>query len=167
MDEAEAYSRRDCAILSGGAIPGGTSKEEDVCGTVVGVLKDKLGVTLSKQDISTAHRMGPKPPGIGSDTRKIVVKFVRRDVRNTIMSEARTKKVPQLYIADCLSPTRRSIFFSLRKIKKAHPDLVKSCSTFDGRVMLIPNRFLMNLAPKMFDTILSLGRSLQNFAWRS
>ena len=33
-----------------------------------------------------------------------------------------------------LTPTRRNIFKTLRKMKTAHPDFVKGVSTFEGKV---------------------------------
>ena len=67
MPIAEAYSRRDCMVFSGNAVPGGTT-DEDTTKTMISVIKEKLKITLSEADISTAHRLGPKPVGAeGSD----------------------------------------------------------------------------------------------------
>lgn len=132
VEEANAYSRRDCAIVSGSALPE-CVVGEDTSKVVVNLLKDKLKLPVSEADICTAHRLGPKPPGSGPDVRKVIIKFVRRDLKRSMMSAAKKNKNSGIYLNDCLTPAMRSLFYSVRKMKRGST-VIKGCSTFDGKV---------------------------------
>ena len=112
IDDADAYSRRECAIFSGNAVPP-SSADEDPAKTICNVVKEKLKLIMNPNEISTAHRLGPKPPGQGPDNRKIIVKFCRRDKKQDLFIAAKKTKAQGLYINECLTPTRRSLAHSL------------------------------------------------------
>ena len=132
LDEADAYERRDTVILSGDNVPGGQSGEN--CVEIVKKLAlDKLNVTFGSADVSTAHRLGRAPEN-GPDKRKIIVKFCRRDISKRLCSAARSKRPAGLFINESLTPIRRKIFFTLRRIKQAHPNLVSGCSSVEGKI---------------------------------
>ena len=134
LEEANSYSRRDCAIVSGNALPPGVVNEE-TSNVIANVLQEKLNLQISANDISTAHRLGPKPVGPGADGRKIIVKFVRRDIKRRVLKTAKQKRDSGIYINECLTPKKRSLFFTARKLNRLSP-VIKGCSTFDGRVYL-------------------------------
>ena len=41
---------------------------------------------------------------------------------------------PTIFVNESLTPKRKSILDAVRKMKREHPNLVKGCSTIDGRV---------------------------------
>ena len=73
LDEADAYERRDTVILSGQDLPTATDGERS-CDVVCSLVKEKLKLNICSTDISTAHRIGPKPRTQGPDKRNIIVK---------------------------------------------------------------------------------------------
>ena len=88
LEEASMYSRRDCAIISGNAISS-DAKPEDSSKLIISVLNKELKLNLTSSDISTAHRLGPKPFGPGQDSRKMIVELCWRHVKQNIMAAAR------------------------------------------------------------------------------
>ena len=131
-DDADQYSRKDSVILSGPALPP-FAQEENTAQVVQKLLKDHLNVDLTDVDISTTHRLGPlrnNTPG----KRNIYVKLVRRDTKRLIISTCKGKRNGQLYANESLTPLRKKMFNTLRKMKKDVPSLVKGTSTLDGKV---------------------------------
>ena len=135
LDEEDAYVRRETIIFNGTAIPPSTPGE--ICNAVIReVIKNKLKIELQETDISVAHRSGKKPVSQGPDRRGIQVRFCRRDIKRQIMTTKRDN-VDQnntLFTNESLTPKRRTILFTLRQMKKKFPDLVKGCTSQDGRV---------------------------------
>ena len=131
MDEADSYERRDCVILSGNLLPP-VSPDEDCSKVFVDTLKKELKMNINVGDLNTVHRLGPKPLGPGNDTRKIIAKLVRRDLKKDLI--VASKKVKGLFINESLTPTRSSILFSVRKIKKNHASIIKGYTTINGNV---------------------------------
>ena len=132
VEDAQSYSRRDCAIIFGPAIPAGV-RNENSTEIAVNLLQNKFKMNIDEKEISTAHRVGPKPTA-GPDNRKFVVKFCRRDTRRKMFLAAKANRDSGLSAGECLTPQSRSIFYSLRKIRKMHGSIITGCSTFDGRV---------------------------------
>ena len=88
-------------------------------------------------DINIAHRTGKKPLNQSPDKRDLVVKLCRRDLKRPLI--AASKNIPaerksNLYINEHVTPLRKTILYSLRQMRRAHPDLVKGCTTFEGSV---------------------------------
>ena len=131
IDDAEAYSRWDCLVFSGNLFPSSTPGEG--CSKVVmNTLKKELKINVDRSEISAVHRLGPKPLGEGADNRKIIAKFVRRDMKKDILIAS--KKVKNLYANESLTQIRSSILFTIRKIKRGHADIIKGYTTIDGNI---------------------------------
>ena len=133
VDEGDSYQRRDTLIFSCSEIPAFQSNEN--CSNIARTLiREKLRLSI-EPTISTAHRLGKLPVSASTvDRRPIIVKLCQRDSKDQIYSAARTVKHNGLYVNESLTPTRRSILYALRQIKRAHPQLVNGCSSFDGKV---------------------------------
>ena len=132
IDDGDAYERRDTLIFTGDGVPVGLSDENPVS-VVCGLVREKLKIAIQPSDISTAHRMGRKPVTQAPDTRKLVVKFCRRDIKKDILLAGKNLK-PNFYVNESLTPIRNTILFALRKMRRAHPNIVKGACTIDGRV---------------------------------
>jgi hypothetical protein len=133
VDDADAYERRDTLIFSGSSVPLVT--EDENCGEIVRKLvKDKLNLNMAATDISTTHRLGRKPVTQKQDTRNIVVKLCRRDLKGDLLSACRQLKPDNLYINESLTPNRSTILYALRKAKRQFPDKVSGTGTMNGRV---------------------------------
>ena len=133
IDDADAYERRDTVIIAGSSIPNETAGE--ICTNLVtSIVKEKLKLQISPSDISTAHRLGRKNNNQVPDCRNFIVKFCRRDVKKQVIVASRKLRNAGIYVNESLTPLRRSIFNTVRSMKRAHPDLVKGCSSYEGRV---------------------------------
>ena len=133
LDEADAYERRDTLILSGKDIPPavvGEVPSEVACD----IVKHRLKINIKSTDLSTAHRLGPKPKTQGPDRRNIIIKLCRRELKHDLITACKKYKPPNIFINESLTPTRNSIFFTLRQAKKKYPNKIAACSTHDGKV---------------------------------
>ena len=133
-DDSDAYTRRDTIILAGPAIP--VTAPNENCSTLVQtIVKNELKYNLSLNDISTVHRLGPKPISQAPDKRSLIIKFCRRDIKRDLMMASKNQNKPvRLYVNESLTPPRRTIFNTLRQVKRLHPELVCGVSSFEGRV---------------------------------
>ena len=137
LDDEDAYIRRDTLIFSGTSVPEATNGE--ICKNIVKrIIEEKLKLKLSDADISVAHRLGKKPTSQAPDRRQITAKFCRRDIKRDILFAKKNisnrSESSSLFINESLTPRRRSIFYSLRQMKKAHPTIISGCSTIEGKV---------------------------------
>ena len=124
VEELAQYIRRDCLEISG--VPPSENYSSNDIVRLVGKL---IGIQVSDGDISTAH---PVPTFKTDALPKIVVKFVRRDVRNRLYANRRklVKKkacnLPDLdldlnnnvYISESLTSTRKKLFGEINKERK-------------------------------------------------
>ena len=133
IDEADSYERRDTLILTGEQIPL-YSQGEISTEVTRALISDKLKISLPQNSVSTCHRLGRKPTNQTPDRRPIVVKFCQRDLKMQVWVSSRKARIPNFYVNESLSPTRRTILYALRKIKRAHPNLVTGCTSFDGKI---------------------------------
>ena len=131
-DEADAYERRDTLIFSGSNLPQG-SPNENCIETIRKLASEKLQGNFDPREVNTAHRLG-KLNTSGVDKRSIIVKFCRRDLSRTLCSAARSKRPDRLFINESLTPIRRKLLFTLRQIKKDHPDKLSGCTSIEGKV---------------------------------
>ena len=80
LDRLEQYSRRESIRICG--VDETTGEDTD---DLVRELAADIGVTLKPEDISVSHRL----PGRPGSTRPIIVKFVRRNTKTTMMKNKR------------------------------------------------------------------------------
>ena len=136
IDENDAYERRDTVILSGNSIPI-FSQGENSTNLAIEVVKNELKIQISPNDVSGAHRMGKKPASQQPDRRVIILKLCRRDLKQSLISASKQmapRSRGNLYVNEHLTPARKTILFALRQMKKDNRDLVRGCTSMDGRV---------------------------------
>ena len=133
IDNADAYERRDTVIVAGSCVPE-VVRGENCSDLALNIFKEELRIELRNSDISTAHRLGPKPSNQTPDKRKLIVKFCRRDAKRQVILASKTLRSRRIFVNDSLTPTRKKIYDTLRSIKRSHPDLVKGVTTIEGRV---------------------------------
>ena len=132
IDDADAYERKDTVILSGEHIPLAETGENCI-EIVKNIVKDHFKINLSTETISTAHRLGRKPPNQTPDRRNIVVKLVRRDLKQDLIHASRKQMRPaKLFVFESLTPSRNTLLYALRQMKKSK--LIKGCTSYDGRI---------------------------------
>ena len=134
-DAQDAYGRRESLIFSGDLIPAFSANEN--CTQIVRtIIRENLVPELDPL-LSTAHRLG-KPPASNTspDKRSIIAKFIVRDNKHRVLTEARTKKVRGLFVAESLTPTRSAIFHKLRIIRKSNQKVITGLHTHNGRIFV-------------------------------
>ena len=160
MSNIEQCSWRDCIEISG--IPEEPGEDTNELTIKVGSL---MGLNIDKNDISVSHRLPTKGqlqscssrlrPRAGavsnavSQHPRIIVKFVRRDIKDVFYSGRRHSKdkttrdiglsrssVNQ-YISESLTPRNRTLFNECLKFKKEHN--YKYIWTQNGRIYLRRN----------------------------
>ena len=125
VEDNDSYERRDTLVFSGPAVPPATATEK--CSeTVVEILRRKLDLNISKEEISVAHRHG-------KEKKSIIVKLCHRSNKSDIVSSAKTVRPPNLYISECLTPQRETIAYVLRRAKREFPAIIASSTTMEGK----------------------------------
>ena len=130
IDSNEQYERLDTMILSGG-IPD-VRPDENCIEVVQNVLLER-NLQINRSDISIAHRTGKKPPPGSIDRRNIIFKLTRRDLKKDIKFACKQGD-SRVYVNESLTPTRSTICYALRKMKKDHRDPIGGINTIDGNV---------------------------------
>lgn len=118
------YLRRDCLEISG--VP---PSENYTCNQLVMAVGQTIGVQVKEEDISTSH---PLPTFKKDAPPKIIVKFTRRDTRNSFYTNRRKlidKKASDLpdlgitagskvYISESLTRYKKGLFGEVNKLRK-------------------------------------------------
>ena len=133
VEDTEAYERRDTIVVSGSDLPLVT-EGEDSSEIFTDLVKNKIGVTIVKTNISVAHRLGPKPTTQTPDKRNLIVKFCRREDKHDVMKAWKTVRPRNLFVNESLTRNRSTLMYGLRQAKKRFPDKVAGCGSFDGKV---------------------------------
>ena len=133
IDDAQAYERKDSLILSGPKLPL-VIESENTAQIISDAIKDNVGVIIPQGDISIAHRVGRKSPSQTDDKRNIIVKFRHSDVKQDILQACRRVKPKDLYINECLTPTRSTTLYGIRQAKKKFPDIIAGYGSINGKV---------------------------------
>ena len=132
VEDSEAYERRDTLVISGKNVPPVTPGESCVS-IVCSLLRSQLNLNVQPTDLSTAHRLGKKPTNQQLDTRRIIMKLCRRDIKGDILKACRQLK-PNIFINESLTPARNTIMYVLRRAKRKPNSRVTGCSSSGGRV---------------------------------
>ena len=134
LDVQDQYVRRESLIISGDSVPSSTTNE-DCIAILCDLIPKKLGadIVLTPNDISVAHRLGPKPSS-GTDRRSIIARFCRRNVKYSILNKSRKAKRKDFYANESLTTTRQKIVKSIRRAKNEHPNIVSGYQTVDGSI---------------------------------
>ena len=132
VDDADAYERKDTIIISGDQVPLVTQGEN--CSEIVkDLISSELRISMSAESMSTVHRLGRKPANQAPDRRSLIVKLVRRDLKRELILASRNQPKPaKLFIQESLTPTRKSLLFGLRQMKRSN--LIKGCNSYEGRI---------------------------------
>ena len=135
IDEADSYERRDMIVVSGPNVPE-FSVGENANEIVRDVVRREFNLEIGPNEINTSHRIGKKTQNQSADKRPFIVKLCRRDMKKELIMTSKRIKSRNIFISENLTPLRRSIFKTLRTMKREHPNLVKGVSTHEGKVFV-------------------------------
>lgn len=126
LDDLEQYGRINCLEING--IP--EEKNEDVS-DIVKKIGNSVGISIEDTDIDACHRLGGARGEDSRRSRGIIVKFVRRSVKEELLHKRRVKRnlntkdvgfadrpAEVIYINESLSAGRRQVFNAARMMKK-------------------------------------------------
>ena len=92
LDSTDQYARRGALTISGKCLPV-FSTTENAKEIVADQLRRHTQYVLNTNEISIAHRLGPKPTN-GNDQRSIRFRLCRRDVAHEIMAACKQMEPP-------------------------------------------------------------------------
>lgn len=125
-EELDRKSFADSLIIHGIA----EVASEDLYVKVCDIVKTKINVAISKDDLSLCYRVGKKL--VGADKgRPVAVKFVRRWKRNEVFNNKRKLKGSGVTVSEMLTRSVQQLF----KLVKQYVDK-KRCWTRNGNVYI-------------------------------
>ena len=132
-DATDQYSRKDSLILSGPALPP-FQTDENTVELVQKLIVDHLNIEVNPSDISITHRLGPVKAST-PNKRNIYVKFARRCMKKEIIMKNRGRnRSATLFANESLTPLRRKMLSVLRAMKRKFSDVVKGCTSIEGKI---------------------------------
>lgn len=136
--EQTSYAEASSAARSDSASQPSTGASNDATEeTVVQLCRESLGISITRSDISVAHRLGVKGSGSASSRgpAPIIVRFVHRKTRDAVFRARKQLKSvrPGVYINEHLTPENALLFKQARllvKQKKLLSAWTSNCSVF-------------------------------------
>ncbi|KAI5738214.1 hypothetical protein M8J77_004275 [Diaphorina citri] len=130
IDRLETYSRRQCVLVHG--IAETEAQTESQCMEVTSRLfRDKLGVSISPQQMDRAHRLGPIRTGENTRPRPVIVKLHSYLDKREIFINKRKLKDSRILITESLTKSRLAL------LKRAREHFGPACVwTNDGKIII-------------------------------
>ncbi len=128
VNDLEQYLRRDCVEICG--IP--LNNDQEDTNNIVIKVAEVIGVDIAPTDISVSHRLPKRAArGRSESNQNIIVKFVRRDVKekfyhsrknlkNVTAADLGYLKPNKIFINESLSQRNKELFGVCLKFKKDH-----------------------------------------------
>lgn len=127
-NDLEQYSRRNNIRVFGLSDDVAKQTSQITTEKVISVLNEKLSLNLTEADIDIAHRLGSFKLG---KHRPTIVKFVRRQTKQNVMSKGRALKNTGVSISHDLTWLNQQVLSSLRLKDR---DTVESCWYTEGKL---------------------------------
>ncbi|KAK7490339.1 hypothetical protein BaRGS_00018500 [Batillaria attramentaria] len=128
LHDYEQYGRRNSLRIYG--LPE-DARNEPAHQTGMNVRKfcrDKLGVSLAETDIDIAHRLGSRQQ---DRHRSVIVKFVRRDVKQQVLKQRRKLKQTGIMVTDDLTPRHQQLLRDMKEVAG-----IRNCWSAEGTVFV-------------------------------
>lgn len=125
LNEHNQYIRRECLEFSG--VP---ERQGENTNQIVMDICEEIGIKIVEEDISVSHRLPTKRTEQTDRPKKIIARFVRRDVRDAIYKSRKLLKNKttsdigyprtnnKIYISENLTPTNKDLFNKSLALKK-------------------------------------------------
>ena len=135
LDDVEMVGRRNNLILSGSEITK-LSTNNNIVQAVTELLRHKLSYELSSGAVISAYRLGVKTFNQSPDSRNVLLKLVNYETKIDILSACRSAKPRDLYANDDLTPSKASLLYTVRSVKRMFPSKITACGSYDGRLFI-------------------------------
>ena len=133
VDDVEGLQRGDTLIFSGSGIPIEHS-DEDCKQLMTDICKEKLKLITPVTEIASIYRIGRKTASQTPTSRSILVKFSNRQIRNYVLSGAKSVKPANVFVNEYLTPVRAKLLSAAKKVKRAAPQYISAVGSRDGRI---------------------------------
>jgi CII-binding regulator of phage lambda lysogenization HflD len=131
LNDLEQYGRRNNIRISGisESLEKNTNESaETTTNKILHILNEKFPkINLQESDIDIAHRLGKPKDG---HSRPIIVKFVSRLKRNTIMSNRREFKGTDIFLNEDLTQINQKVLMAIKRTKSDQ----EAVWSWDGKV---------------------------------
>ena len=136
LDAREGYDRRLNLVMSGVDEVAGENRDPSVTAALVVKTLADINCNITKEDISTSHRIYRKNTS-NSSPNIILTRFISQQVRDKALSFNRSFKDPSAgkYLNEDMSPLQRSLFAYLRS--KDDIVLKKTVGFRDGHIIYL------------------------------
>jgi hypothetical protein len=146
VDALEQYTRSDSLLLHGLSLPQGPNGSEDLYNAIPDTLNNLIpGAQITPDQISIAHRLpSPQHPNLGTSSNTanrpppIVIRFTRKVVRNSLMSNRRHLKGKGIVLTDHLTPSRSILLKKANALVRDHK--AGSAWSQDGKILMKTNQ---------------------------
>lgn len=132
LDRLEQYTRRETLRISGLA-EDADETDESLRGTLVQLAAD-CSVSITSDDISVCHRVGPKPGAGATRKRPVLCRFISRRHKRAILASKKKLKdkdaYKYVYVNENLTPLRAKLFKYVRQHAR-----VRNAHTTDGKII--------------------------------
>ena len=127
LNENEQYSRRTHIRMHGVMETEGETNQL-LTAKVAGVLKESYNVPLASDDIEVCHRVGPFHKG---SSRQVIVRFLRRGVKEKLFREKKHIRLPNIRIFHDLTQANNKLLYNT----KHHERVESAWVTFTGKIL--------------------------------
>ena len=133
VDYLEQKNNSNVLICNGTFIDDLTSENTNSTNDV-GNLRNKLSVKLKSilPDIKDSHI--DKIITIGREKKRIKIICSSQSIKNSILYEARCKKLTDIYFSEFLTSYRLKLLLELRQLKNQNRDRIYACYTRNGNI---------------------------------
>lgn len=130
LNDMEQYGRRNNIRISGISHDVDKQTSEQTTKQVLDMIKHRMGVKVSTEDVDICHRLGRFKPG---ESRQVIVRFVKRQTKIDVMKKTviLRKSKCGVYINDDLTPLNNRVLASVRR--KAPGRVLQSWS-YEGKL---------------------------------
>ena len=97
------------------------SLKGDICKAVCG---DMLNVDIGNLHVGL----------FGKEKKSLKIECSNSSTKIHLLKQARIRRPSGVYLSEFLTPTKHSIFYNLRQLRKQHPDKFKSVFTRGGNI---------------------------------
>ena len=156
LEKLQQYVNRDVIKICGVPEPTGLGpREYENTNDTVKQVMSAADIEITDADISVTHRL----PAREQQTKSILLKTGRRDVRNMIMRQKKAMRestkfkteYPNAFIVEHLTPLRSKVAYRLR-----NDATIEKCWTIDGRIKVKKVGADSKTAPTTIDSLAML-----------
>ena len=139
--ELEQYSRVDNILIHGIPLPQ-TGQTEDLVRSVPDIINQHMSnIHLTSDQISTVHRLSPpkhstapNSAGVSNKPPAVVVRFTRRQVKHSILSNRKVLKGKGITVSEDLSLSRVQLLKSATNLVAAHK--LQGAWSHEGKILI-------------------------------